>query len=224
MKNRIGDRMFRTITCKLLGLCATIVLALAPTGGKANTITQIVELVDANKNAVSPGSSPFQQFDSANGTLNAVTFQWTATGATPYAVFVNGGSDFMFYYLDSPTYLTHLAKSSNNGVGGASGWGISSLTAEDLILAPYIGLGTVTLKQSFSHSNSNSSLVINGDCSYCTPPNIFLTALIGITYDYTPAAIAAVPEPSTWAMMILGFAGVGFMAYRRKNQPSVRVA
>ena len=28
---------------------------------------------------------------------------------------------------------------------------------------------------------------------------------------------AAVPEPSTWAMMIMGFAGVGFMAYRRKN-------
>jgi hypothetical protein len=27
----------------------------------------------------------------------------------------------------------------------------------------------------------------------------------------------AVPEPSTWAMMILGFAGVGFMAYRRRN-------
>jgi len=26
-----------------------------------------------------------------------------------------------------------------------------------------------------------------------------------------------VPEPSTWAMMILGFAGVGFMAYRRKQ-------
>ena len=28
---------------------------------------------------------------------------------------------------------------------------------------------------------------------------------------------AAAPEPSTWAMMILGFCGVGFMAYRRKN-------
>jgi hypothetical protein len=26
-----------------------------------------------------------------------------------------------------------------------------------------------------------------------------------------------VPEPSTWLMMILGFAGVGFMAYRRRN-------
>ena len=29
--------------------------------------------------------------------------------------------------------------------------------------------------------------------------------------------VTAVPEPSTWAMMILGFAGVGFMAYRRKT-------
>jgi hypothetical protein len=33
-------------------------------------------------------------------------------------------------------------------------------------------------------------------------------------------SITAVPEPSTWAMMMLGFAGVGFMAYRRRNQGS----
>ncbi|MDR3464470.1 MAG: PEPxxWA-CTERM sorting domain-containing protein [Xanthobacteraceae bacterium] len=36
--------------------------------------------------------------------------------------------------------------------------------------------------------------------------------------------VAAVPEPSTWAMMILGFAGVGFMAYRRTSKPSARAA
>jgi hypothetical protein len=29
--------------------------------------------------------------------------------------------------------------------------------------------------------------------------------------------VAAVPEPSTWAMMILGFLGVGFLAYRKKS-------
>lgn len=29
--------------------------------------------------------------------------------------------------------------------------------------------------------------------------------------------VSAVPEPSTWAMMVLGFAGVGFMAYRRRK-------
>jgi hypothetical protein len=31
----------------------------------------------------------------------------------------------------------------------------------------------------------------------------------------------AVPEPSTWAMMILGFAGVGFMKYRLKSKPAL---
>jgi hypothetical protein len=36
--------------------------------------------------------------------------------------------------------------------------------------------------------------------------------------------VAAVPEPSTWAMMLLGFAGIGFMAYRRKSKPALSAA
>ena len=32
------------------------------------------------------------------------------------------------------------------------------------------------------------------------------------------AEVGAVPEPSTWAMMLLGFAGIGFMAYRRSRK------
>jgi hypothetical protein len=36
--------------------------------------------------------------------------------------------------------------------------------------------------------------------------------------------VSAVPEPSTWAMMILGFAGVGFMAYRKKSKPALMAA
>jgi opacity protein-like surface antigen len=35
--------------------------------------------------------------------------------------------------------------------------------------------------------------------------------------------VTAVPEPSTWAMMILGFAGVSFITYRRRNS-AMRVA
>jgi hypothetical protein len=31
------------------------------------------------------------------------------------------------------------------------------------------------------------------------------------------SAVASVPELSTWAMMLLGFLGLGFMAYRRKQ-------
>jgi len=39
-------------------------------------------------------------------------------------------------------------------------------------------------------------------------------------FDFSPAGapvVAAVPEPSTWSMMILGFCGLGFMAHRRRN-------
>ena len=32
--------------------------------------------------------------------------------------------------------------------------------------------------------------------------------------------VAPVPEPSTWAMLIVGFAGVSYMAYRRRTQGS----
>lgn len=52
-----------------------------------------------------------------------------------------------------------------------------------------------------------------------------LSSLLSGPATLTISAVAAVPEPSTWAMMILGFAGVGFMAYRRKqNGPGLRLA
>jgi len=41
---------------------------------------------------------------------------------------------------------------------------------------------------------------------------------------WTMTPVAAVPEPSTWAMMILGFAGIGFMTYRRKAKPALMTA
>ncbi len=49
--------------------------------------------------------------------------------------------------------------------------------------------------------------------------------MIGIDdVSVTGPVTGAVPEPSTWAMMILGFAGVGFMAYRRRNQAAALAA
>ena len=50
------------------------------------------------------------------------------------------------------------------------------------------------------------------------------TSFNGTGLDFSTITIttqSAVPEPSTWAMMILGFAGIGFMAYRRKSKPAL---
>jgi hypothetical protein len=53
-----------------------------------------------------------------------------------------------------------------------------------------------------------SEIILTGDNAANGEP--FLAAV-------TTSAISAVPELSTWAMMILGFCGLGFMAYRRKQ-------
>jgi hypothetical protein len=38
---------------------------------------------------------------------------------------------------------------------------------------------------------------------------------IGLPDGFT---LSAVPEPSTWAMLLIGFAGIGFVSYRRQRQ------
>jgi hypothetical protein len=53
-------------------------------------------------------------------------------------------------------------------------------------------------------------------------PGAILSTPVTITADFVTSAV---PEPSTWAMMTLGFLGLGFMAYRRKqNGAALRVA
>lgn len=68
---------------------------------------------------------------------------------------------------------------------------------------------------------------------YLTNPYGF-DGTANLDYEFNPGGnvqakfgtvtITAVPEPSTWAMMILGFLGVGFMAYRRKNNSVLTAA
>jgi hypothetical protein len=63
--------------------------------------------------------------------------------------------------------------------------------------------------------------------AYVTFSNLLFDEVIlsssGNSFEFSNVAAAA-PEPATWAMMILGFMGVGFMAYRRKNGFAFRLA
>ncbi|MDN3275970.1 PEP-CTERM sorting domain-containing protein [Frankia sp. RB7] len=60
-------------------------------------------------------------------------------------------------------------------------------------------------------------------------PNAFVTGLTFVadgqfTGTMDPIYTAAVPEPSTWAMMICGLFGTGFFASRRKSKPTLMAA
>jgi hypothetical protein len=68
-----------------------------------------------------------------------------------------------------------------------------------------------------------ASDILCEDASVCS--NGATGTVAGVNHVTIPSGInPSVPEPSTWAMMILGFFGVGFMAYRRKSQTSLRLA
>jgi fibro-slime domain-containing protein len=45
-----------------------------------------------------------------------------------------------------------------------------------------------------------------------------------LQFTTTGTLTSPVPEPSTWAMLILGFLGLGLMAYRRKAKPALMAA
>jgi hypothetical protein len=64
--------------------------------------------------------------------------------------------------------------------------------------------------------------VITSDTAFTVIDQPWAAALLNNAVNFD--AVAAVPEPSTWAMMILGFCGVGFLTYRRRNQASTLTA
>jgi hypothetical protein len=80
----------------------------------------------------------------------------------------------------------------------------------------------------FSSGVSNFEVLGINPSSALSPfdPNAFVTELTftgagQFTGEQDPIS-SAVPEPSTWAMMLLGFTGIGFVAYRRKAKPAFR--
>ncbi len=66
------------------------------------------------------------------------------------------------------------------------------------------------------HITATNGVLFNGGFSLGNPdPYTFGT--FNIT-EVRSVLASGVPEPSTWAMMLLGFAGVGFMTYRRSRK------
>jgi PEP-CTERM motif len=90
--------------------------------------------------------------------------------------------------------------------------GVQNLLTLDL----FVNANTLGLQ-----TNDSQSGFIDPVVSFANPNDALLYQLV-----FAPGVgnVGAVPEPSTWAMLLLGFAGIGFMAYRRKTRASFRVA
>jgi hypothetical protein len=105
-------------------------------------------------------------------------------------------------------------------VNGLTAFGLMSVLLDGVVLDSFdfVGPGTSTTLRNTLDFTTN--LTAGQHTIQLQATRIFAPGA-GVTSQYFDNVSldveAAVPEPSTWAMLILGFVGVGFMAYRRRN-------
>jgi hypothetical protein len=143
----------------------------------------------------------------SNAVLNTSLFaaddravlQLNGTNVSETGIFLGSGGSGSFYFLpDGSDNAAYNFRYSN---------GTSTF---DPILGPFV-VGTNTLH--FIVNNTNNGIV-GGPVSGNHAALYFEGT---VSFD----TVSPVPEPSTWAMMLLGFAGIGYGVYRRKKLAAV---
>jgi hypothetical protein len=208
--------------------------ALIGLGGQASASTNLV----ANGDFATGDFTDWTLFTTSNGTFGGspnpqvVMFNVTGGGAQNAAKFNVGEVNFAGtqqgggIYQDITTPAGVLDFSAAIASLGAFDLGNESAGVFSVLLNGVVeatdNLGTIDAGQELMGSLSFSAPVSAGvnqiEILITRPytsggdgdtPNQYVTDI--------SATVGSVPEPSTWAMMLLGFAGLGFAGYRGRN-------
>jgi hypothetical protein len=157
-----------------------------------------------------------QKLDSPYYRGNGQDWSWTHSAiVTPFTtatlnisafdVDASSGEVDNIYAYDGATAVLLGTLAGGNNIWSFTNFNLGSNFFDDIAIGLQVSIGIDQLHQGWFVTLAKSSLSLdNGGLPTPTP---------------------GVPEPSTWAMMILGFAGVGFMAYRRRDKTAMlRVA
>lgn len=138
--------------------------------------------------------------------------------------------------LDAPGSLNTVLQRINNSGQVAGGANANNVTPLAGFL--YTGGNYTSLDVPSSTFTTGAGLTSDGKVLVQTDIGAFLydsgvyTKVLSANFeafDINDAGqivgrVDGVPEPATWAMMLLGFAGVGFVAYRRKSKLALLAA
>ena len=178
------------------------------------------------------------------GAVKADTIVYIFTGDGSWTL--NGvaeSGDFTVTLFGDPTAVTFSGGEYFNAVTGnfASGGSTVTLTGGlnevlDNTASPgYAGFGQITIVPTFNvavesltgtpfetYNLATTLPLTSGGLS--TGPATYFTSGGNLVFASSDSITslsfqAIVPEPSTWAMMLVGFAGLGFLAYRKRSAP-----
>ncbi|MBC9878580.1 PEP-CTERM sorting domain-containing protein [Bradyrhizobium sp. INPA01-394B] len=191
------------------------------TGNQGTTFTPSGD-VTTNIPSSAPAGTPL-----VNGTL----FNGGGGGTFSFSYTTANGPDFTHSWTTSGVAGGHNVLQFGGTGGQGFGGGGSNLvdiggifTVEVFIQGKWTP-GTATGDVYLTNIASGYNIVSDFEYNSSLDATVF-SASTG-SYDGTNPSIAfnlvgdqvsAVPEPSTWAMMVIGFCGVGFMTYHRRRQ------
>jgi hypothetical protein len=163
------------------------------------TFTNSAEPVQVNVLTSANGAQPF-------GTTGNYL---SVLGSGQESVAFAPTSSFSFFWGSIDNFNTLVVDTTNNGDVTLTGTEIATLFSADGVQATGCQVQT-NCNRYFTFS------VGSGDITGFT--------MSSSTNSFEITNISAVPEASTWAMMVLGFLGLGFLGYRKSSNASFRLA
>jgi len=149
-----------------------------------------------------------------------------------------GTSSFQWVSGDETAFKANLLSKPGNStatlfllsasVGGFGGNGIGgNLTSDDGSTLIVNGVTQIGMPGEQVANNPAASFSVAGPLTNA-PLQLYYEEANGtpslLNFNIEGSLAAPVPELSTWAMMLLGFFGVGFIAYRSKSNSALRFA
>ena len=223
---------------KLAGVAAALAITGFVPTAKADVITGLYSTGVDNSGVATTGV--------------AADLHWTLNGGTAYASTVNGVWPVGAWVSDTTTSQwitpsTNAGQSFDMTSNGFYNYSLSFniLPSQNPLTASFTGqfavddrVTAITLNSTTLFSGSegdhnvwtdfgtSSGFVSGLNTLTFTVENIGFAGSnpTGLNVDFLASNVSAVPEPSTWLMMILGFAGVGFLRYRRLQTKAVATA
>jgi hypothetical protein len=177
------------------------------------------------------GWTPNASFDNQAG------FNKVQHNGSPACCVAESGTNFMYMGSEPPNTPSILSQSFSDvhganyavsfwaydmGTGGGYYSPIDALTVSAGSSPGVTLTGSLTPQTQYANytfdftGTGSDTLTISAQNDYC--------CFVIDNFSITGVPVSAVPEPSTWAMLLLGFSGIGFMAYRRKGKPAMMAA
>jgi len=205
-------------------LCGIALAAALPAAANAATVTISLQ---ENGGAIVTEASSNTGLATFSGTFGAFTVNNITGESNPIvpdlingnSINVTGSAGVLNVFvtasgLTTPTNAFFSSFTENTLPAG--------VTVQELTFFNSTLLGSMTFNPGPQSSGAQTSFLNSGAGPYSVTEEYIITAT-GNGGNANSTIVVSVPEPSTWAMMILGFLGVGFLAYRRNNGATFRL-